>query len=104
MPIKFFNFLKMYRIFVIFKSNLFLFYWYFNFFKNSFLYFTKKKVKHFETKFASTDFKVNLLNLKKIFLEKNRFFKKLIRNFNLPFIRVFRISDYFLHFFIPRTF
>ena len=44
-------------------------------------------MKHFETKFASTDFKVNLLNLKKIkkiFLEKNRFFKKLIRNFNLP--------------------
>ena len=44
-------------------------------------------MKHFETKFASTDFKVNFLNLKKIkkfFLEKNRFFKKLIRNFNLP--------------------
>ena len=44
-------------------------------------------MKHFETKFASTDFKVNLLNLKKIkkiFLEKNRIFKKLIRNFNLP--------------------
>ena len=44
-------------------------------------------MKHFETKFASTDFKVNLLNLKKIkknFLEKNRFLKKLIRNFNLP--------------------
>ena len=44
-------------------------------------------MKHFETKFASTDFKVNFLNLKKIkkiFLEKNRFFKKLIRNLNLP--------------------
>ena len=44
-------------------------------------------MKNFETKFASTDFKVNFLNLKKIkkfFLEKNRFFKKLIRNFNLP--------------------
>ena len=54
-----------------------IFFWYFNFFKNSFLYFIKKKVKHFETKFASTDFKVNLLNLKKIkkiFLEENRFF------------------------------
>ena len=37
--------------------------------------------------FASTDFKVNLLNLKKIkkiVLEKKRFFKKLIRNFNFP--------------------
>ena len=46
-------------------------------------------MKHFETKIASTDFKVNLLNLKKIknfLLEKNRFFKKLIRNFNLPTI------------------
>ena len=59
----------------------------FYFFKNSFLYFNKKKMMHFETKFALTDFKVNLLNLKKIkkiFLEKNRFFKKLIRNFTLP--------------------
>ena len=54
---------------------------------NSFLYFTKKKMNNFETKFASTDFKVNYLNLKKIkkiFYLKNRFFKKLIRNFNLP--------------------
>ena len=45
-------------------------------------------MKHFETKFVSTDFKVNFLNLKKIkkfFLEKNLFLKKLIRNFNLPF-------------------
>ena len=45
-------------------------------------------MKHFETKFASTDFKVNLLNFKKIknfFLKEIRFFKKLIRNFNLPF-------------------
>ena len=44
-------------------------------------------MKHFETKFASTDFTVNFLNLKKvkkIFLMKNRSFKKLIRNFNLP--------------------
>ena len=35
-------------------------------------------MKHFETKFASTDLKVNFLNLKKIkkiFLEKIRFFK-----------------------------
>ena len=48
-------------------------------------------MKHFETKFASTDFKVNLLNLKKIFLEKNRFFKKLIRNFNLP---IFTLTIY----------
>ena len=58
--------------------NLFLFFWYFNFFKNIFLYFTKKKVKHFETKFASTDFKLNLLNLKKIkknFLRKIDFLK-----------------------------
>ena len=44
-------------------------------------------MKHFETKFASTDFKVNFLNLKKI---KNIFFKeKLIRNFNLPLILFF---------------
>ena len=44
-------------------------------------------MKHFETKFASTDFKVNFLNLKKIkkfFLENNKIFKKLIRNYNLP--------------------
>ena len=37
-------------------------------------------MKHFETNFASTDFKVNFLNLKKIklnFLKKKRF-KKLI--------------------------
>ena len=35
-------------------------------------------MKHVETKFVSTDFKVNFLNLKKtknVFLEKNRFFK-----------------------------
>ena len=44
-------------------------------------------MKHFENKFASTDIKVNFLNLKKIkkfFLKKKKFFKKLIRNFNLP--------------------
>ena len=44
-------------------------------------------MKHLETKFVSTDFKVNFLNLKKIkkiILEKNKSFKKLIRNFNLP--------------------
>ena len=48
-------------------------------------------MKHFETKFASTDFKVYFLNLKKIkknFSEKNRFFKKLIRNFNLPKLKL----------------
>ena len=52
-------------------------------------------MKHFETKFALTDLKLNLLNLKKIknfFLEKNRFFKKLIRNFNLPNLRHLYVS------------
>ena len=61
-------------------------------------------MKHFETKFASTDFKVNFFNLKKIkkiFKEKNRFLKKLIRNFNLPinasknFESIFRTYFYF---------
>ena len=50
-------------------------------------------MKHFETKFASTDFKVNFLNLKKIkkkILKKNRFFKKLIRNFNLPIFLILK--------------
>ena len=54
-------------------------------------------MKHFETKFASTDFKVNLSNLKKIkkfFLEKNRFFKKLIRNFNLPDISIGNVFQF----------
>ena len=44
-------------------------------------------MKHFETKFASTDLKANFLNFKtekKFFLKKNRFFKRLIRNFILP--------------------
>ena len=44
-------------------------------------------MKHFETKFASTDFKLNFLNLIKFkifFLRKIDFLKKLIRNFNLP--------------------
>ena len=52
-------------------------------------------MKRFETKFASTDFKVNFLNLKKKknFLKNNRFFKKFIRNFNLP-----RSSLYSLNF------
>ena len=37
-------------------------------------------MKHFETKYASTDFKNSFLNLKKKkkFLNENRFFKKLI--------------------------
>ena len=37
-------------------------------------------MKHFETKFASTDFKVTFLDLRKIkknFLKKNRFFLKI---------------------------
>ena len=48
------------------------------FFKNSFLYFNKIKMKHFETKFASTEFKFNFLNLKKIkknFSRKKDFLK-----------------------------
>ena len=51
-------------------------------------------MKHFETKFASKDFKVNFLNLKKVkknFLMKNRFFKKMIRNFYLSnFLNCFK--------------
>ena len=46
-------------------------------------------MKHFETKFASTDFKAYFKNLKKnkkINLKKKRFFLKLIRNFNLPYL------------------
>ena len=47
-------------------SNFFHFFWYLIIFKKSFLYFINIKMKHFETKFASTDYKVNFLNLKKI--------------------------------------
>ena len=62
-------------------------------------YILLKKVKHFETKFALTDFKVNLLNLKrkKNFKEKNILFKKLIRNFKLPCFIIYFQGALLLH-------
>ena len=82
---EFINIIANFRQVKVFRTY---FFWYFNFFQNSFLYFTIEKMKHSEKKFASTDFKVIFLSLKKVkyfFLLKNRFFKKSIRNLPLEF-------------------